>query len=60
MIYIDTIAACDRCSAEAGSACTVKETRAIIKQLGWKRRKNKENDIVEDVCPACVQKEKEK
>lgn len=52
MIYTDTEAACDRCSTEYGSAASIKETRALIKEKGWVRRKNRAGEW-EDLCDVC-------
>lgn len=52
MIYTDTSAACDCCGIEHGSASSIKETRALLKEKGWVRRKNKAG-VWEDLCDVC-------
>ncbi len=55
-LFTDIALYCDICGKEGCDANSIRETRRIAKQDGWKRKKVMGEML--DICPACVKGKK--
>ena len=51
---------CDVCANWVRYLGTARQVRSKARRAGWVRRKNLDTGWMEDVCPSCAEKAKEK